>query len=104
MDQNSTGNIPLADMVEALRQELYDAIHRSQGQDLAFGVDKVELELKVEVQQSKQGKGEVKFWVVAAGGEIADRRTQTHTFKLTLQPVYQGGKTRISSSVDERPR
>ena len=79
MDQRSTKNIPLANMVEALRYELYDAIRRSKGEELAFDVEKVELELTLEVEEAKEAKGEVKFWVVAAEGGAENRRIQTHT-------------------------
>lgn len=97
---NSPISIPLADMVEALRVELYDSMQRSQGQNLSFRVDKVELELVVEIEKKTEAKGGIKFWVVSADAGASGRHSQVHKFKLILEPSFKGGKAQISAPDD----
>jgi hypothetical protein len=94
-DESSGQSIALAEMIETLRRELEEAQIEGAGRAVAFGVEKVELELKVNVSRKAKGQGGIKFWVVSAtaGGEAG--RETVHTFKLTLSPMDGETKKRL---------
>ena len=89
----SEQEIPLADLITTLRQELEEAQSRGAGQKIRFTVDRVELELKVAVTRKAKGEAGIKFWVVKAGGELESAGAVTHTFKLSFTPVLRTGGT-----------
>ncbi len=96
--------IPLAEMVETLRHELETAQIRGAQRPVAFGVEKVELELKVTVSRKAKGEGGVKFWVVTAGAAAEGSRETIHTFKLTLSPLDATSRKRLEvASVTDAP-
>jgi len=74
-------------MIEMLRAELESSMRRGQGHAILFGVEKVELELKVAVSRKVQGEGGVEFWVITAKAGAEGSNEETHTFKLTLLPI-----------------
>ena len=82
----SQDDIPLAEMIQALRRELESARENAIGQEITFATEKVELELKVTVSKRKKGQGGIDFWV-KVGGEYEKSNEAVHTFKLTLLPT-----------------
>ncbi len=98
----SNADIPLADMIAALRRELEVAQKNSAGKLIAFDVEKVELELKVAVTQRKKGQAGIEFYV-KVGGELEKSNETAHTFKLTLLPVSSGGRVKVGSKGEEKP-
>jgi hypothetical protein len=94
-EQKQGPEIALAEMIETLRQELEAAQRKGIERPVAFGVEKVELELKVVL--SRQGKvgGGIKFWVVSAEGSGGGARETAHNFKLTLLPLDPETKKRL---------
>jgi hypothetical protein len=96
-------DIPLADMIQALRRELNAARSGAIGEDLKFEVEKVDIELQVAVTRDANVKTGVKFWVVNAEGELARSRNTTHTFKLALNPVstVSGGRVQVAGQPKE---
>ncbi|HYP28221.1 MAG TPA: trypco2 family protein [Blastocatellia bacterium] len=97
-------DIPLADMIQALRRELEAAQKSSAGQAIMFQTEKVELELKVAVSHAKKGQGGIEFYV-KVGGEFQKSNEIAHTFKLTLVPVAADGSDRVlvGAETDEAP-
>jgi hypothetical protein len=93
--QTQESEIELADMIETLRQELETAQMRGMQRAVAFGVEKVELELKVTLSQRVKGGGGIKFWVVSAEGSAEGSRERIHNFKITLLPLDLQTKTRL---------
>lgn len=93
--------VPLADMIETLRQELQSSLQRGAGQDVAFDIEKVELELKVVVTRKEKGQIELGFWVLTAGGGAERGRDASHTFKLTLLPIMStsGRRLKVETTV-----
>ena len=87
--------IGLAEMIESLRRELQVSLDAGKDQAVAFGVDKVELELKVQVARKAKGEGGIAFWVVKAGVSGEAGRDVSHSFKLTLAPVDAVSGTRL---------
>src|SRR2546423_3360180 len=97
----SDARIPLAEMIETLRQELETSVKLGAGKAIAFDIEKVELELKVAMARKDKGQAGISFWVLNAGGGV-ERGTDTgHTFKLTLLPVsaVTGVRTRVAAEV-----
>ena len=96
--------IALAEMIEALRRELETAQVQGSGRAVAFGVDKVDLELKVVVSRKAKGEGGIKFWVVSAGATAEGSREMAHTFKVTLSPLDARSKQRLQvASTSDTP-
>jgi hypothetical protein len=92
MTQTQTkGTVPLADLIQALREELQTAINQAEGQPLQFALGPVELELNVEVTHEVGGEGGIKFWVFTAGASASRTASTTQHFRLTLQPTLSSG-------------
>ena len=81
------GGVPLAAAIRALRAELMQAWTDAQGQSLRFKVAPVELTLEVAVTWTGTGTAGIKWWLLAAGGEVSREKASTQTVKLTLDPV-----------------
>jgi hypothetical protein len=97
MDQG----IGLAEFVTALRSELKVAQENAKGEDLQFSVEDIQLEVKVFSESSDKVKSGVKFWVLNAGGEMADKASLAQTLKLQLKlvPDAAGGGSCIAGEV-----
>ena len=94
-EQTENLDVPLADMIESLRYELESAQRQGMNRAVAFGVEKVELELKVVLSRKLKGGGGIKFWVVSAEGSTDRGNEVTHNFKLTLSPLDAQTKNRL---------
>jgi hypothetical protein len=98
----SDARVPLAEMIETLRQELQVSLQRGTGQAIAFDIEKVELELKVAIARKDKGQAGVAFWVLTAGGGVERGTDTSHTFKLTLLPVDVATGTRARVAAESR--
>lgn len=85
--------IGLAEAIDELRQELYEAQDRGAGQQFAFAVEEAELELLLELRDSGKADGKLAFGVatVGVGGEHATVRTHKLTLKLSIRDRAAGG-------------
>jgi hypothetical protein len=92
--EQNMARIELATYVEALRDEVQRCIELSEGKDLRFGTDKIDLEIEVAVETEVGGKGEVKFRFLVFDATLgADGRgtiTNTQKIKMSLAPVDKG--------------
>lgn len=90
-------NIPLSEMIQMLRNELYAAVYEAHGQGLRFRVESMELELQIAVTRESEVGGGIKFWVINANGKQKTASTDHHTFKLKLQPLLDspGGTSEL---------
>jgi len=96
--------IGLAEMIENLRSELEIAQRRGAERPVAFGVEKVELELKVVVSRKGKAGAAVKFWVVSAEAAGEGGSETTHTFKITLSPLDAESRKRLEvASIPNKP-
>jgi hypothetical protein len=103
-ETDTANEIPLAEMIETLRHELELAQIRGVARPVAFGVEKVELELKMAISRKAKGEGGIKFWVLSAGASVEGGRESVHTFKLTLSPLDAESKKRLEvASVSGAP-
>ncbi|MFJ8040673.1 trypco2 family protein [Kitasatospora sp. NPDC096147] len=87
--------IELADAVEAVREQLAEAVARGEGQAVRFGVESVVLEFGVELKLDAKVKGGVKAWVFTADAEGGVARQRSHKITVTL-----ASKTADGGSVD----
>jgi hypothetical protein len=97
MDINKVG---LRETLEALRVELSKSILAAEGEQIRFEVGEIELEVQFVVEQSKEGKGGLKFWVVEMGGGVTNKDTITHRIKIPLKPIGEDGKPVLTGSDD----
>lgn len=79
--------LELAAVVGALKKELEETQRQRRDGDLRFHIVGVELELTVEVERNRDGRGGVKFYVIEAGGSIRSTDRTVQRIKLTLVPV-----------------
>ncbi|MET9438034.1 trypco2 family protein [Streptomyces sp. NPDC006551] len=79
--------VELADMITQLRQELSRAMSEGDHADLRFQAERVELELTVGMEKSREPGAKVRFWVLEAGAAARQATTATQRITLTLQPV-----------------
>lgn len=97
MDINKVG---LRETLEALRIELSESILVSEGKEIRFEVGEIELEVQFVVENSKDGKGGVKFWVVEMGGGISEKNATVQKLKIPLKPIWKDGKPVWTGSDD----
>jgi hypothetical protein len=85
-------NIPLADAIEVLRQQLTAAMLAGQDSPLRFEVSALTLDLEVAVTKTGEGHAGIKFWLVdfAAKGDYSN--AATHRVTMSLNPVDQAGR------------
>ena len=95
--------LPLAATIQALREELVDALGQSEGEDLRFALGPVELDLQLTISQEGSTEAGVKFWVVSAGASGSSSKATTHSVKLTLVPVSETGDLLVRARTD-RPQ
>lgn len=91
-DQNEIKNpLELAEVIQALRQELITAQQQGQSESIKFNLNSVEVELETVVEKEIGGKadGKVKFWVIEAGGELSGKykNAAKQKIKLSLDAV-----------------
>lgn len=79
--------VELADMIAQLRRELSRAMSDGEDSDLKFKAERVELELTVGVERTREPGVKVRFWVFDAGASAKRSATVTQKLALTLQPV-----------------
>ncbi|WP_286824241.1 trypco2 family protein [Microcystis sp. LSC13-02] len=92
--------VGLRETLEALRVELSKSILAAEGEQIRFEVGEIELEVQFVVEQSKEGKGGLKFWVVEMGGGVINKDTITHRIKIPLKPIWKDGKPVLTGSDD----
>jgi Trypsin-co-occurring domain 2 len=84
--------VSLAEAIAGLRAELSRARLDSQGQDIRFDVDKVEVELSIDFGLETEAHGGFKlFSFVDLGGKVTDSTKTGHKVKLSLS-VHPDGR------------
>ncbi|AMB39665.1 MULTISPECIES: trypco2 family protein [Paenarthrobacter] len=87
MEKASPG-IGLAEAIQSLRQELWEAMVAGTGSEVRFRVDSIELTLETAVTKAVGGKAGIKWWLVEAGAEASRGAASTQTLKLSLSPLH----------------
>jgi hypothetical protein len=92
-------DIPLADAISALRQEIIAAAESGRGKQVRFKVESLELELQVAASKEAGVDGGIRFWVISIGGKTAKTTERTHSVKISLVPrTAEGGDLDLSSN------
>ncbi|NJN49096.1 MAG: hypothetical protein HC805_04035 [Alkalinema sp. RL_2_19] len=91
-----TQRIGLKDAIEALRIELSESILVSEGKEVRFEVGEIEMEFQVAVEQTTEGKGGIKFWVVELSGGASEKNSMVHRIKIPLKPQWKDGSPGLS--------
>jgi predicted exporter len=84
-------DLPLADMLRALRQELQTAIQEGANEALRFHINKADLEMQIAVSRDREAKGGIKIWVLSAGAKATSATKVTHTLKISLNVTSATG-------------
>jgi hypothetical protein len=79
--------VELGDMITQLRSELSRAMADGAESGLRFQAEKLELELTVGVERSREPGAKVRFWVFDVHDSARSARMATQRITLTLQPV-----------------
>jgi polyisoprenoid-binding protein YceI len=86
--------LELAQVIKALRSEIYTAKQQAEGETIRFNINSVDVEFEttVEVEGNLELGGKIKFYVfdVDAKGSGTVNKATTHKIKLSLQPVDEG--------------
>ncbi|WP_327117039.1 hypothetical protein OG206_17410 [Streptomyces sp. NBC_01341] len=88
--------VELADMIAQLRDELSRAMADGEGSGLRFKAERVELELTVGVERSREPGVKVRFWVFDASAAAKRTSAVTQRLTLTLQPVLADAPDRTA--------
>src|SRR5215468_1127785 len=96
-------DLPLSDLIDAVRGELRTAAIAAKGSDLQFEVQDVTLEIQVAATGSKGVDGGVKLWALALGSKVSKSDTATHTVTLKLGAVNASGNKFHISDLSSEP-
>ncbi|MFW6693526.1 trypco2 family protein [Streptomyces sp. MAR4 CNX-425] len=96
--------VELQDMIAQLRRSLGRAMADGEGEGLRFQAEKLELELTVGVERSREPGAKVRFWVFDVNHSARSAHAATQRITLTLQPVRADAPDRSALiSGDELP-
>lgn len=80
--------IPLANAIRALRQEIVAAVRAAGEEDIRFALGPVELELQVEAARETGGEAGIKFWLVSIGGRDVAGAASDKSACSPLTPTF----------------
>ncbi len=90
-NEHSEEMLPLAEFVQALRDEIVKAADAAGKEDIRFGVGPIDVEFQVVAKREGGPEGKIKFAVlgvgVEAGGSAKFASERTQKVKLSLKPV-----------------
>ena len=97
-------DIPLADAIKRLRDELVSAAKEGADKDVRFRLGPVQLDLEVAATYSGGGEAGVRFYLITLGGKAETSKARTHTIHLELHPLDADGKDLVvGGRVEEEP-
>jgi hypothetical protein len=95
--------IPLADLIEAVRDEMEEAAARARHRRLQFEVQDLQLEVEVATTGTKGVDGGLKLWVLTAGAKASRENAATQKVSIKLSAVSPDGSRFRVSDLASRP-
>lgn len=86
--ESTPNGVGLAEAIQSLRQELWEAMVAGTGSEVRFRVDSIELTAETAVTKTVGGNAGIKWWLVEAGAEASRDSLATQTLKLSLTPLH----------------
>ncbi|WOX10286.1 trypco2 family protein [Streptomyces sp. N50] len=91
----------LVQAIAAVREQLKEAAAQAETDDIQFEVEGLEIEFQIEVRQDDKAKAGARAWVISAGIETGQSKSESNRVKITLKPqTSSGGSVRISDDTD----
>jgi hypothetical protein len=82
--------VGLKEAIQAAYEQLHAAVMEIPLRDgLDFRYESIELELNVEVDETRERQGDVKFWVVGGSGKNSRTDRSTHLVKVAITPLWR---------------
>ena len=85
-------DIPLAEAIKHLRDELIAAAQEGVGKDVRFRMGPITLDLQIAAERTAGANAGIMFWLVSIGGKAEATNARTHTVHLELHPLGPTGK------------
>ncbi len=97
--------IGLVEAIEAVREELVQAVLAGAQRPLQFPLEGVELTFQVGVTREHAPGGKLKFWILQLGYEQRDQHQSVHTVKVNLgAPLDDAGTPfKVTARSTEKP-
>ncbi len=93
--------ISLEKAIKDLRMQLQNAAAEGADATIRFVPKSVEVELSIEISAEAEAKASGGLWsIITLEGSAKASSGNTHTVKLTLEPVDSSGKPALISSTD----
>lgn len=109
--------LELAEVIKALREELYQAKQTGEGEAIRFNVNSVDIEFETAIEYvgSAEAGGKIKFFVfdVDAKASAEYKNATIHKIKLSMQPVDEenpnmetgeAGKVKVGGDGTQYPK
>ncbi|MFD9871862.1 trypco2 family protein [Streptomyces niveus] len=82
--------VGLKEAIQAAYEQLHAAVTEIPLRGgLDFRYESIELELNVEVDETTEAQGDVKFWVVGGGAKKGRANRSTHLVKVVITPLWR---------------
>ena len=103
--QGTQSKVGLADVVEALRAELSEAMARARGQEIQFPVGEIQVEFQIGVTREAEGKAGLKVWVLELGAGASYTRESVQKITVSLEPpvTADGQSVKVHRDLDSKP-
>ncbi|MEZ5475929.1 MAG: trypco2 family protein [Thiolinea sp.] len=96
--------LELAEVMQALREEIGQAQWAAQGHDIKFNLNNIEVEFQTVVEKEGGGEvgGKIKFWVLDVDAKASGKykKAVTQKVKLSLTPKQIDPATGESKTID----
>jgi hypothetical protein len=97
-------DIPLADAIRRLRDELMSAAVEGADKDVRFRLGPIQLDLEVTASYSGGGEAGIRWYLISIGGKAEASKARTHTIHLELHPLGADGQDLVvGARADEEP-
>jgi Trypsin-co-occurring domain 2 len=90
-DATGSLEVPLAEAIGRLRDELMSAAAAGAGEDVRFRLGPITLDLEVTATYSGGGQAGINWYLVSFGAKGEASTSRAHTIHLELQPVGADG-------------